>query len=45
MQKRMNWKLSFDPTKKKFPLKARILYLIEKKLGWRIGEYKNYRLI
>ncbi|MEW6468239.1 MAG: glycosyltransferase family 2 protein [Bacteroidota bacterium] len=43
--KRMNWKLSFDPTKKKFPLKARILYLIEKKLGWRIGEYKNYRLI
>ena len=43
--KKMNWKFNFDPTQKKFPLKARILYSIEKMFGYRIGEYKNYRLI
>jgi len=41
---RKNWKFDFDPTKKKFSLKARLLYWIEKKTGWKIGEYKNYRL-
>lgn len=40
-----NWTFDFDPTNKKFSLKARILYWLEKKTGWRIGEYKNYRLI
>jgi glycosyltransferase involved in cell wall biosynthesis len=47
MQKRIaaqNWQFSFDPTKKKFPVKARFLYWIEKKTGWRIGEYKNYKI-
>jgi hypothetical protein len=42
---RKNWTFSFDPTKKKFSLKARFLYWVEKKLGWKIGEYKNYRII
>lgn len=43
--KKMNWKFSHDPTKKKFPFKARLLYFIEKKLGFSVGEYKNYKII
>ena len=39
--KKMNWKFSFDPTKKK----KGILNSIEKITGYRIGEYKNYKLI
>jgi hypothetical protein len=43
---RKNWEFSFDPSQKKFgSLKARILYFIQKKFGWKIGEYKNYKLI
>ncbi len=42
---RMNWKFSFDPAKKKLALKLRVLMFIEKKLGWRLWEYKNYILI
>jgi len=41
---RQNWTFNFDPTKKKFSLLTRMLYWIEKKTGWRIGEYKNYRI-
>jgi glycosyltransferase involved in cell wall biosynthesis len=42
---RQNWKFSFDPTKKRFSLINRILHRIEKKTGYRVGEYKNYKLI
>ncbi|MCE3279527.1 MAG: glycosyl transferase [Bacteroidetes bacterium] len=42
---KMNWKFSFDPTKKKMSVKKRILYFIEKTFGWKIGEYKNYKVI
>jgi hypothetical protein len=42
---KMNWKFSFDPTKKKMSIKKRILYFIEKTFGWKIGEYKNYKVI
>lgn len=40
-----NWTFTFDPTRKKFPIRQRLLYLIEKLTGWRPGEYKNYRLL
>jgi len=46
MQKRidaMNWEFSFDPTKKKPVFKSRISNFFEKRTGWRIGEYKNYK--
>jgi hypothetical protein len=43
--RKMNWKFSFDPMQKKFSLKKRILYFLEKKTGWKIGEYKNYKII
>ena|ERR1019366_825866 len=35
---KMNWKFSFDPTKKKLSIKLKVLIFIEKNFGWRIGE-------
>jgi hypothetical protein len=40
-----NWKFDFDPTKKKLSLKSRLKQWVERNTGWRIGEYKNYKLI
>ncbi|MEO6883431.1 MAG: glycosyltransferase family 2 protein [Bacteroidia bacterium] len=40
-----NWKFNFDPTKKKFSAKTKIIFLIEKIIGKRIGEYKNYKIL
>lgn len=48
MQKRIetqNWKFDFDPTRKKLSPKSRFKLTLEKYTGWRIGEYKNYKLI
>ncbi len=42
---KMNWKFSFDPTQKKLSYKQKVLMFIEKKFGWKIGEYKNYKII
>lgn len=42
---KMNWKFSFDPTQKKLSLRFKVLMFIEKMFGWRIGEYKNYKII
>ncbi len=42
---KQNWKISFDPTQKKLSLKQRILFLVERFTGYRIGEYKNYKII
>ncbi|MCK4679040.1 MAG: hypothetical protein KAT48_12970 [Bacteroidales bacterium] len=41
----INWKFSFDPTQKQFTFKQKFLRLVEKLTGWRIGEYKNYKII
>jgi len=43
--KRMNWKFSFDPTQKKLTIKHKMLMFIEKRYNWKIGEYKNYKII
>ncbi len=41
-----NWQFSFDPTKGIKPeLRYRILNFIERKTGYKIGEYRNYKLI
>lgn len=50
MQKRINainWKFDFDPTelKSKTDFRRRILQKIESWTGWRIGEYKNYKIV
>ncbi|MFI5150845.1 MAG: glycosyltransferase family 2 protein [Bacteroidia bacterium] len=40
------WEFSFDPTQKKFgSVKDRILYFIQKKFGWKVGEYRNYKVL
>lgn len=47
MQERVqqqNWKFDFDPTKKKWGIKMKILMWVEINFGWRIGAYKNYRI-
>ncbi|MBI3509311.1 MAG: glycosyltransferase family 2 protein [Bacteroidetes bacterium] len=41
---KQNWKFNFDPAKKKWGMKMRLLMWIEKTSGWRVGEYKNYIL-
>jgi hypothetical protein len=50
MQKRveaLNWKFSIDPlqVKKTMSPRRKILQKIEDWTGWRIGEYKNYKII
>lgn len=42
---KINWKFSFDPTKKSLSFKHKLSLFIEKKFGWRIGEYKNYKIV
>jgi len=39
-----NWEFNFDPSAKKFPLLTRFLNAFEKKTGYRIGEFRNYKL-
>ena len=38
---RINWKFDFDVSKKKYSLKERLKRLV----GFRIGEYKNYKIV
>lgn len=48
MKKRIdnvNWKFTFDPSKKKMKFRHRITQIIENITGYRIGEYKNYKLL
>ncbi len=40
-----NWQFSFDPTMQKISLKERVSRFIEKTFGWRLGEYRNYKII
>jgi glycosyltransferase involved in cell wall biosynthesis len=39
---KMNWQFDWDTSQKKFTLKNRLLYFIEKTTGVRLFEYKNY---
>lgn len=41
---RMNWDFNFDTKKKKLSMKDGFLYFIEKLTGYRLFEYKNYKL-
>lgn len=42
---RVNWMFNFDIKVKKLSFKNRFRMLMEKLTGWRIGEYRNYRLL
>ncbi|MDX2049516.1 MAG: glycosyltransferase family 2 protein [Chitinophagaceae bacterium] len=47
MQKRIadkNWHVELDISQKKFSLKERLLYWLEKKSGRRLFEFRNYKL-
>jgi len=39
---RINWSFSADPTRKRFGLKQRLLYALERITGWRPGEFRNF---
>ncbi|NJN42100.1 MAG: glycosyltransferase family 2 protein [Flammeovirgaceae bacterium] len=41
----MNWKFDHDISKKNFKVKDRFKRWVEKWFGWRIGEYRNYKII
>ena len=48
MEKRIaekNWQIELDTTVKRFSTKDRILYWIEKKIGKRLFEFRNFRLL
>ncbi len=42
---RQDWTLNFDTSKNKMSVKNRFLHLVEKLTGYRLFEYKNYRII
>jgi glycosyltransferase involved in cell wall biosynthesis len=41
---RSNWQFDTDPTKARWSIKEKLCHWIEKRTGWRIGEYKNYQI-
>lgn len=45
--KALNWKFNFDPlqVKKKMSFRRKALQKLEDLTGWRIGEYKNYKIV
>jgi glycosyltransferase involved in cell wall biosynthesis len=42
---RVNWQFDFDIQEKKLSFKNRVRVFVEKLTGWRIGEYKNFRVV
>jgi hypothetical protein len=42
---RTNWKFEHDISRKNLSVKNHLLLFIEKNTGWRIGEYRNYKLL
>lgn len=48
MQKRIDnttWNFEFNVAEKKYSFKNKVLLFIENLTGWRIGEYKNYKIL
>jgi len=43
--KRDNLKFEFDTRQRNYSTRVKLLAFVEKWTGWRIGEYKNYKLI
>lgn len=40
-----NWQFEHDPSVRNFSFRNRILFIIEQITGWRIGEYRNYKIV
>ena len=43
--KDLNWHITLDDKQRKIKVKNAILNFIEKKTGYRLFEYKNYKMI
>ena len=43
--KAANWKFNFDQSQIKLSLKDKFLLFIENTTGWKVGEYKNYKVV
>ena len=43
--KAADWKFNFDKTQIKLSTKDKFLLFIEKTTGWKVGEYKNYKVV
>ncbi len=41
----LNWHFDFDPTQRRLHWRERLSRWFEQKTGWRVGEYKNYKLL
>jgi hypothetical protein len=39
-----NWTFSHDPSSRRLSLKSRFKMTVERLTGWRVGEYRNYRI-
>ncbi len=39
-----NWDFDYDPSENKYSMKIRLKKWMEKWTGWRVGEYRNYRV-
>ena len=42
---KINWKFDFDPQYNRMSLKNRLRVWFELKMGWKIGYYKNYKIV
>ena len=43
--KNKNWKFDHDLSKNKYSIKEKVKRLISRLIGYRIGEYKNYKIV
>lgn len=43
--KNKNWNFSFDPSYKRISFKFQLLNFVENITGWRVGEYRNYKIL
>lgn len=41
----VNWNFRFDPSQIKLSTKDKLLLFIEKTSGWKVGEYRNYKVV
>jgi len=41
----VNWEFTPDLSKRRYSFKSAILHFIEKCTGWRVGEYRNYKIV
>ncbi len=43
--KAFNWNFRFDPSQIRLSVKDKLLLMIERTTGWKVGEYRNYEII